>query len=170
MRLAPLAAMLGLVALTSSAAAQTTGTFDDIGRYVSSGRRVSVEDRAGATTTGRLATLSAGEITLKTDRGLRRFARDEVAAVGVRGGYGQRGAIIGAIVGAALCIPCVSGEYGDPDAPVLTGLLGAGAGAIAGALVRRTKIVYRAPGRPVSFRIAPWSSRGRAAVHAVVRW
>lgn len=145
MRLIPAALILGLVALLpASGSAQSLQSFGDVARQVSPGSRVRVDERSGASTLGRLVTITAEQLTLQTSGGERRFEPDAVAAIAVRRTYAKRGALLGAAVGAALCIPCTTGEHADRDAPVLTGLLGAGLGAVAGALIPRMQIVYRA--------------------------
>ena len=173
MRLALTIAVLSIVLVAPSRSdAQPTSSFDDLAQRVRSGRRVQVEDRAGEKATGRLLTLTADHIVITTRQGEQRFPRNEVAAVSLRGHYGRWGTLLGAGIGAALCIPCTRGEHADRDAPVLTGLLGAGAGAIAGALIPRTVVLYRAAEGPagISFAIAPTAARGGVGVHAMFRW
>jgi hypothetical protein len=170
MRLVPVALILGLVALAPSSAAQPSTSFEELGRHLRAGSKVRVEDRSGATTTGRFAALTADEIVVDTGSGRRRFPRDAVATVAVRRSYGRMGLLIGAGVGAALCIPCVSGENADKDAPVLTGLIGAGIGGIAGALIPRMRTEYRAPDAPPSLVVAPAMSRRGTGIRVVLRW
>jgi hypothetical protein len=173
MRLALTIAVLSIVLFApSSSDAQPTSSFDDLAQRVRSGRRVQVEDRAGAKATGRLVALTSDHIVITTRQGERRFPRNEVAAVSLRGNYVRWATLLGAGIGAALCIPCTTGEHADRDAPVLTGLLGAGAGAIAGALIPRTAVLYRAADGPAvtSFAIGPTAARGAVGVRAILRW
>lgn len=170
MRLVAVTLALGLALAPSGVSAQPSQSLEELARRVHPGNRISVEDEAGVQTDGRLAAITADEIAVATRDGERRFPRDAVAAVHVRRSYGRIGVLVGAAVGAALCIPCTSGEHGDPDAPVLTGLLGAGIGGIAGALIPRMRTEYRAPGRPAAFALeARFAPRG-TGVRVVLRW
>lgn len=174
MRLIPVALILGLITSTSAsstpASAPEQQSFEGLGRRLHLGDRIRVEDVSGVTTTGRLTEVTVGRITIDTDAGPRIFQRDAVADVAVRRSYARLGALIGAGVGAALCIPCTTGSHPDADAPVLTGLLGAGAGAIVGALVPRMTVVYHAPGTPASQALAPEFSTGRAEIRIRLQW
>jgi hypothetical protein len=168
MRFSLVALMAGAIAFAPSPASAQSTSFDDLAVRLEVGEKLRVEDRSGARTSGRLAGLTADTITLETGEGERRFRRDDVATVAKRGVHSKRGALIGAAVGAALGIPSISGENGDPDAPVLTGLLGAGAGAIVGAFVPRLQTVYRSNGRETS--LAPVVTRGGAGISVSWRW
>lgn len=167
MRLGSTAVLLGLLAVTpAGASAQSAESFADIGRHVSLGARVRIDERAGGSTHGRLLAITPEQIVLATGAGERRLAPEAVAAVAVKRSYARRAALIGALAGAALCIPCTTGEHADRDAPFLTGLLGAAAGAITGAFVPRLQVVYRAG----AVAAAPRAGRGGAGIAVVVRW
>ena len=159
------AAFLAIIPFASSAPAFAGQTFEALGRSVRVGNRIEIQDRSGAKIQGRLTALSAEQITIETPAGERRFPHDAVASVAVRGRYAKRGALAGAAVGAALCIACIDE---DADAPVLTGLLGAAGGAIVGAFIPRTRVVFRAAAKEVS--LVPQAVTRGASAAIVVRW
>lgn len=158
----PGAWLLTVIALTSSpAAVWAQQSFADLGQRVRIGARVQVEQRTGETTTGRLKVLTPDEISVETDVGVRRFARDDVASVAVRRSYAGRCALIGAGLGGLLGYVGDS-EHHDFDLPAL---LGAGAGALVGARIPRMKTVYR-----VGSAIVPGFSAHGAGISVTLSW
>lgn len=117
---------------------------------------VRIEDTSGVRTTGRLTHLTVDEIAVQTDSGEKRFTRDSVRGVAVRGYSLGKGALTGAGVFAVLgAVANCSHEGGG--ACILIGSLGgapigAGIGLVIGALAPRMRTVYptRQGAAPVS--------------------
>jgi hypothetical protein len=148
--------------------AQAPGVFDSLALRVNLDDRIRVEDRSGARTTGRLLRLTGDEMTVGTDAGEKRFTRDDVRAVAVRGYPLGIGALIGAgVVTAALAAS--PGCRSDPDCiPIAAAPFGAGVGLAVGALIPRMKTVFRMQETQASF--SPEFSRGAVGIRASFQW
>lgn len=171
MRFVPALLVIGIVAFTPRWVwAQPTSSFADLTQKIKVGDGVQVEDRSGTKVRGRVTALSAEQITIDSGGRQHRFPRETVGAVAMQRRYGRRGALIGAAAGAVAFIPFTQGEHGDADAPFLGALLGAGAGAITGALIPRNKIVYRAPHDGASLTIVPELSRYAIGGVVTIAW
>src|SRR5688500_6957730 len=173
------AALLGLFAIVSwpgQAAAQVDPVAAAVGQNV----RVSLTN--GGRETGRLLSLSAAEVVIRTRGTEVRLPLDRVRSVTRLPDPIRDGALLGAAIGAVAglqilkCEPGVNDDCPRPhswwylDAPV-----GAGIGAIIGALIDRIKVskdgvVYRAPVRTSRFLVAPVITPTRRGVALVVWW
>jgi hypothetical protein len=126
---------------------------EDLALRVNLHDQLRVEDRSGVRTTGRLTRLTADEITIQTDSGETHFTRETVRQIAVRQHPILRTAtLIGAGAGAAYgaWAACRGEEHSEcADGPILLGGLGAGIGAVVGALIHRTTIVYPEPEKRV---------------------
>jgi hypothetical protein len=152
----PRRASLGLasfVALTllapSPGSAQALQSFEDLALRVNLDDQLQVEDQSGLKATGRLTRLTGDEIAIQTEAGEKRFTRETVRVVAVRGHALGRGALIGAGVFAVLGAVATCSHEGGENC-VIVGLLraapiGAGVGLAFGALTSRTRAVYRGP-------------------------
>jgi hypothetical protein len=148
--------VVSLLALTllapSQVSAQALQSFEDLALRINLDDQLLVEDQSGVKTSGRLTRLTLDEIALQTDAGEKRFARDAVRAVALRGHPLRNGALIGAAVFAVLGAVANCSHEGN-DACVAVGSLaaapiGAGVGLAVGALVPRMRTIYRAPESP----------------------
>ena len=133
----------------SQSSAQALQSFEDLALRVNLDDRLRVEDRSGAKATGRLTRLTRDVITIQTETGEKRFTRDTVRAVAVRGYALRKGALIGAGVFAVLGAVANCSHEGGAGCAIV-GLLGgapigAGVGLATAALIPRMKPVYRAP-------------------------
>lgn len=170
----PLMTVAGLLWLATSAAAQPVATFADLPARLNVGDRVSVEDRSGAVTSGRLERLTPEELAVAPGAGTARvFPAASVRRVQRRGdslGNGLRlGAIIGGALGGALG-GAFSGEFRASDlmqGAAIFGAVGLGLGvALDAAHVGRTT-VFTTPTASASFG---QHVGGRVALHATLRW
>jgi hypothetical protein len=150
LRRTALVSFVALVLLAPSAGwAQALQSFEDVALRVNLDDQLQVEDRSGAKATGRLTRLTRDEIAIQTEAGEKRFTRETVRAVAVRGHALGRGALIGAGVFAVLgAVATCSHEKGENC--VIVGAfravpIGAGVGLAIGALTPRTRAVYREP-------------------------
>ncbi len=149
----------------SQAAAQALQSFEDLALRINLDDQLQVEDQSGAKATGRLTRLTREEIALQTDAGEKRFARDAVREVALRGHPLRTGALIGTAVFAVLGAVANCSHEGN-DACVAVGSLaaapiGAGVGLAVGALVPRMKTIYRSAESP-----APAPRAGGGGVQA----
>jgi hypothetical protein len=155
--------VLGLAALQAPAAAQgLASSFDQLSVLVGPGQKVTVTPADGRPFSGRIASLSPDQLTVRVGKELRTLQAAEVAAIrhrrddslanGAAWGLG-----IGAAAGIAACGTCHIGP-GLMMAGVYGGL-GAGIGVGIDALIRGNVVVYRGRGRTtrvvVSPRLAP---------------
>lgn len=114
---------------------------------------VRIEDQSGGVARGRLTGLTPDELVIQTEQGERRFPLRTVREVGVRG-YGLlRAALIGA--GAFAVLGGVAMCAHDEDRCAVIGPLGAapigaGLGLAVGALIPRTRPVFRTPAERAS--------------------
>lgn len=143
-----IAAALALV-LTgpSPSAAQPSSSPQDLALRLNLDDVVRVEDSSGARTTGRLTRLTVDDIAVTTDSGEKRFARDAIREVAVRGYSLRRPALIGAGVVAVLGALANCSHEGGGSCIVIGALagvpIGAGIGLAVGAIIPRMKTVYR---------------------------
>ena len=150
----------------SQGSAQVLQSFEDLALRVNLDDQLRVEDQLGVRATGRLTRLTREAIAIETDAGEKRFTRDTVRAVAVRGHALRKGALIGAgvfavlgMVRAAVC----SREAREGSGNCVIALLsfppfGAGVGLAMGALIPQMRTVYRAPKNDASV------SRSRDAI------
>ena len=136
----------------SQASAQALQSFEDLALRVNLDDQLQVEDQSGAKVTGRLTRLTREEIAIQTDAGEKRFTRDTVREVAVRGHPLRKGALIGTAVFAVLGAVANCSHEGDGGCVAVGSLaaapIGAGVGLAVGALVPRMRTIYRAPGSP----------------------
>jgi hypothetical protein len=105
-------------------------------------------------------------MAIQTDAGEKRFTSDTVREVAVRGHSLRKGALIGTGVFAVLGALAVCSHEGGGDCIIVGPLgaapIGAGAGLAIGALISRTRTIYRAPTSRASVPRPPAAS----GVHA----
>ena len=148
----------------SQGSAQALQSFEDLALRVDLDDRLLVEDASGGRTTGRLAGLTAGEITLQTAAGEKHFTRETVGQVAVRRQPLRLAVLIGAGAGAAAgaVATCTGPEREEcANAPIIAGGIGAALGLAVGALIHKTTI-YPEPEKRIS--IVPAISRGAVGV------
>jgi len=152
----------------SQGSAQALQSFEDLALRVNLDDQLRVEDPSRVKATGRLTRLTADEIAIQTEAGEKRFTRDTVRAVAVRGHALRTGALIGAGVFAVLgALVCSSREAREGQGSCIVGPLsfapfGAGVGLAMGALIPQMRTVYRAPENRASVP----RSRGTIGVQA----
>jgi len=136
----------------SQGSAQALQSFEDLALRVNLDDQLRVEDQSGVKATGRLTRLTADEIAIQTEAGEKRFTRDTVRAVAVRGHALRKGALIGAGVYAVLGTVAMCSHEREREgsgncalAIVPFGAVGAGVGLAMGALIAQMRTVYRAP-------------------------
>jgi hypothetical protein len=138
-----------LLLAPSRGSAQTLQSFEDLALRVNLDDRLRVEDQSGVEASGRLTRLTREEIAIQTGAGERRFTSDEVREVAVRGHSLRRSALIGAGVFAVLGAVATCSHEGGKNCLVIGPLgaapIGVGVGLAMGALISRTRTVYRAP-------------------------
>ena len=144
---------------------------EDLGLRVNLGDQLLVDDRSGARTSGRLTRFTADEMTLQTASGEKRFGRENLRQVAVRHRPLRMAVLIGAAAGAtAGAIAACTGQDREecPDAWLIIGGLGAGAGLAVGALMHGTTVVY--PDATRRGLIVPFVSRNAIGVRIIRRW
>jgi hypothetical protein len=132
-----------------------------------------VEDSSGGRITGRLIRLTAGEITIRTASGEKRFQREDVRQVAVRRQPLRMAVLIGAGAGAdtGAAAACTGPERDEcADAPILVGAVGAGLGFLAGTLIHRTTIVYPETEKRAAVVVSPAISGGAAGLSVGLSW
>jgi hypothetical protein len=136
-----------LVGASSQGSAQALQSFDDLALRVNLHDQLQVEDQSRVKIAGRLTGLTRDEIVIQTEAGEKRFTRETVHAVAVRGHALGRGALIGAGVFAVLGAVATCSHEGGKNCVIVGGFraapIGAGAGLAIGALTSRTRAVYR---------------------------
>jgi len=142
-------ALVLLLLAPSQSWAQVLESFEDLALRVNVDDQLRVEDRSGVKVNGRLTHLTPDEIAIQTEAGEKRFTRDTVRAVAVRGHAFRKSALIGAGLFAVLGAVTTCSHEGAEDC-VIVGLfgaapIGAGVGLSVGALTSRMRAVYRAP-------------------------
>ena len=156
---------------------QALRSFEDLSLRANLGDHLRVEDQSGAKVSGRLTRLTRDEMAIQTDVGERRFTRDSVHSVAVRGYSLKKSALIGAgvvavaVAGAATgAVAACTGEERSEcaDASIMAGALGAGLGLAVGALMHSTTVVYPEPVKQTF--IAPAISRDGIGIVVSRRW
>jgi hypothetical protein len=150
-----LAAFVALMLVApSQGSAQALQSFEDLALWVNLDDHLQVEDQAGIKATGRLTRLTRDEIAIQTEAGEKRFTRDTVRAVAVRGHALRKSALVGAGVFAVLGAVATCSHEGTAGCGIV-GLLGAapigaGVGLAIGALIPQMRPLYSAPEGRVS--------------------
>lgn len=172
-----------VVALTQRAdtdAARSARGRPAITAAAASGQEVRVWLASGPRPRGMLVSLTATELVVRQGTRDVRYSLDQVLLVETAShGHGVRnGAIAGAIAGAASVFivggGCDNESCGQDYAlgGAILGGIGAGAGALVGALIHRagadTHVVYAAP--TTSVRVVPTITPTRAGVNLAMRW
>jgi len=169
-----LMAAVGLVWLVTSASAQPVTRFEDLSLRLNVGDEVSVEDRSGVVTSGRIGRFAPGELAITSESGAERvFSSTSVRRVQKRGdslGNGMMwGALIGGVFGGVV-FGRFSGEFRPDDmlqAAAMFGGIGLGLGLGFDAMNVGSTTVFSAPaGSARSDR----GDGGRVALHATLRW
>jgi hypothetical protein len=134
-----------ILAAPGHASAQVVQAFEDLALRVNLDDHLRVEDESGRRAAGRLTRVTPDEIAILTESGERRFTRGTVREVAVRGYALKRGALIGALAFAVLGVAamCAHGEKNCAIIGPLAAAPGAGVGLAFGALIPRTRPVYR---------------------------
>jgi hypothetical protein len=136
----------------SPSSAQVLQSFEDLALRVNLDDQLRVEAQSGMKATGRLTQLTRDEIAIETTAGEKRFMRDTVRAVAVRGHALREGALVGAGVFAVLGVVAMCSR--EPEREGSTNCVvrslgfppfGAGVGLAIGVLVPQMRAVYRAP-------------------------
>jgi hypothetical protein len=170
---APWLIVLGFVATTSTAVAQTVGAFADLPARLNIGDDVTIEARSGVSIKGRLVRMTPEEIAVAgPDARERVFAATDVQRVRRRGDPLANGVSIGAMLGgAAGCAfgGLFSGEFRGGDC--LQGLLifgaaGAGLGLAVDAIHTGATTVFEPP--TSGARLSP--RLNGVAVRATLSW
>jgi hypothetical protein len=146
------------VALTvgaGCASAPKTRSFRDLPQHIDPGSTIRLIDTAGATTTGRLGTLTPTSLTILSDGVSREVAEERVASIRQPQRQIMYGVLFGLAGGVGVGIATASsgGSSGSPyvDAEaagvsLLAGMaLGTAVGAIIGAIVKVDRTIYEAP-------------------------
>jgi hypothetical protein len=138
------------------AAAQQVPSFEQLPSVVKPGDTVIVTDTAGATTKGKIETVTPLSLRLSANDIVREFSENDTRLVRQRKSDSlKNGAIIGAVTGggaAAVMVGVLCAAFGDcPAAGVagyigLFGAMGAGAGAGIDALITKRHTLYQSPG------------------------
>jgi hypothetical protein len=145
--------------------------FDALAPRINLDDRIRVQDQSGVRTTGRLSRLTADGIAIQTDAGEKRFTADALREVAVRRSPVRLLTLIGAGAGiaAGALTECRAELHPEcPDALVILGGLGAGGGALTGALIQRTTTVYARQGKMAV--VVPAIGRDTVGVQTGVYW
>lgn len=165
------AALVGFLAGALPVAAQTVDSLARLGEQVHQGDRVTISIASGTTVSGRVTRLTPEAVTLDTVPAGFSLLDTTVRQVAVRHRSARRGALAGAAAGAlALAIPECNGDPHDQCGEGITMgvLLGGAFGAIAGAFIPHTVVVFRAGDAAVS--VAPLLGGRAIGVAAGLRW
>ena len=144
---------------------------NELGPRINVDDRIRIEDQMGVRTTGRVTHLTADAITIETGAGDRRFTLEALREVDVRRSPVRLMTLVGAGAGvvAGALSECRGKPHSEcPDGLVLLGGLGAGGGAITGALIQRTTTVYARPGRMTV--VVPTIWRDAVGIRAGLSW
>jgi hypothetical protein len=169
------AATLVMALFPSAGLAQEQPTFEDVIFLVKRGDVLSVIDRSGTFTKGKVERFSRESLRLKTWAGTREFKQPDVLEIhrhfrdSVRDGA-KRGFYVGAAFGLILGLSASERGVHNGEAPLAGVVVGGVYGAALGALLDLSKnsqrTIYRAdnvPG-PRRLRVAPVASRDRKGV------
>lgn len=170
----PLMTVAGFLWLATSAAAQPVATFADLPVRLNVGDRVSVEDRSGAVTSGRLERLTPEELAVAAETGTARvFPAARVRRVQRRGDSLGNGMSLGAIIGGALggaLGGAFSGEFRVGDfmqGAAIFGAVGLGVGLAFDAAHVGHTTVFTAP---TTTARSGQHRGGRVALRATLHW
>lgn len=145
---------------------------ESLGMRVNQGDRLAVLNSSGVEMLGSLRALDDDALTLGGPTGLETvFTRETLRRVALARGHGRRGAWIGFLVGAGsgAAFSCTGDDTAEcPDAIIMLGGMGAGAGAIIGAISRTEHVVY--PVKEQSLSVAPMLQRERVGVRVSYRF
>jgi hypothetical protein len=152
----------------SQGSAQTLQSFEDLALRVNLDDQLQVEDQSGVRTNGRLTQLTRDAIAIQTEAGEKRFTRDTVREVALRGHALRKGALIGAGVFAVLGVVANCSHNGGGNCAIV-GLfgaapIGAGIGLAIGALSSQMRAVYRAPEDRAAFPRSSSVTGGQASL------
>lgn len=154
---------------------------NDLGMRVNLGDKVTLEMVSGETATGTLTTLYDDGLTLCGDTNCQptgafaaytggpaatRYRREEIRRVTVTHKPTRKATLIGFLTGAVACLPAAGSDW--VDAIVLCGGMGAGVGALVGAGIHHTTVVYPATEARVSF--SPTLMRDRVGMRVSYRF
>ena len=154
-----LATIMVLLVMVCTARAQATSAFADVRLKTQPGDTLRVRHMDGRQTTGDLREISADGVVLDVDGKLVTISAPEIREIGVTSDSFTNGALFGLATGAGvgMLAAVTSGSSGDGLVDAATAgpaaLIGLAAGAAAGvgigigldALVRRYRVLYRAP-------------------------
>jgi hypothetical protein len=148
----------------SFAAAQTVGSFEQLGLVVNRGDRLTVIDSAGQELRGKVVDLSPSALSLQIDGFRRYLEQHEVSVVHRRQRDSLRdGALLGFMSGAAIAASSMRGAH--PHASMagmaVYGALGALVGIGFDALREDSQVVYRANRPARRLTVSPLLSRDR---------
>jgi hypothetical protein len=133
----------------SQGSAQALESFEDLALRINLGDQLQVEDQSGSRTRGRLIRLTRDGIVIQTDAGEKRFTRDTVREIALRGQALRKRALLGAGLFAVLGAVATCSHEDGGDCIVVGALraapIGAGAGLAMGALVSSFRSIYRTP-------------------------
>jgi hypothetical protein len=175
-------AVLFVVIGATAVAAQEAGvaqSFEQLQRLVEPNDALTVTDRDGVETRGRLIAISASALQLQVEGRRVELAQDRIRTVAARRGDGlANGALWGLVIGAAFGA-AVEAIYDDDDDPVeadavllSTGVyagVGLGIGLALDAAIQRQYVIYERPGASgTSLLISPLVGPGRRGVR--VAW
>ena len=170
----PTVAAVVLAAATApTAEAQVAGSFEQLGTLVGLDDRITVTDRGGQETTGRIAFLSPSKLTLLIQGSPYDFDEADIDAIRHRHRDSPKnGAVIGLLSGiAAGCLTVGIAAKGRAVHPAIwmtfSGLFG-GVGVMVGAgvdaVIQEQRIIYRPTGSARRLTVSPLLSRGRRGV------
>lgn len=164
--------VLTVLAAPAIALAQPVAAFDRLADVLNGGDQVRVIQWTGVVVHGKVAALTPDAIALAREGGAtERIARADVREISARRRDSlQNGAAIG--FAATTLVTCFAGSPDDGATcvagAVILGGLGASAGMLIDAAIRRRVVVFRAAERSAVIEVRP-TGRGLAA-GAVLRW
>lgn len=167
---------LTLLVPATTAGAQPTRTFSDLGTTLNVGDRVRVEDPQGGRHEGTVRGLTRDTLEITAVDGPHAFTAETTARVERRGDPVWPSALIGFLPGFVMGTRFLAG-FSDHDEPLRTyltfggivGLAGAGIGATIDSLHEGLVEVYVA-GRPATVHLTPLVGRTRVGAAATMRW
>lgn len=153
------------------AAAQETGSFDQLPGLVKPGEILIVTSDDGSKVKGRMIEISADRILFRMKKGERSIPASEITRVQ----HYRNGVLLGALIGGAAGIPFAlalneyaANEGGSPGVAAVPIVLGMGIGIGIDALLKRPRTVYSrtAPARVTASAIVDRNRRGvRVAIN-----
>ena len=167
---------------TRVAAQEIASSFDQLAVLVKPGDKITVVDRTGRETKGRIEKLSREALILDTPAGPRQLGDADVASISHRRGDSLRnGAIIGAVAGTAYFVTLLAILQGSSDGggviiptAIVGGVCFAGMGAAAGAgidaLISRRQVIYQKPAGRSRVSVAPMFGDGRRGAAVTLKF